>query len=103
MPRHDELRLQRLHLVEHADPCGALLRGGGVRGPDVLVAEYQHAAEDGLVLGLPEVVAVGDRRVSAAKLEAMALKDDIAGQRSESTRRVGRFSPTGSQAFNLPS
>ena len=49
----------------------------------MLVAEYQYAADDGLLLGLPEVVAVGDRLVSAPQLEAMALKDDVAGQGSE--------------------
>ena len=101
---HDELGRERLHLVEDGDPGGALLRGGGIGGPDVLVAEDEDAADDGLLLCLPEVVAVGDRTVSAPQFEAMASKSMSAVEGPTlSTRRVGRLSPTGSQAFSLPS
>jgi hypothetical protein len=60
-----------------------LLRGGGIGGPDVLVAEDEDAADDGLLLCLPEVVAVGGRLGSAPPFGAMALQDDVAGQGSE--------------------
>jgi hypothetical protein len=74
----DERGVERLHLVEQLDPGGALLRGRGVRHPDVLLLEEEHAADDRAVLGVPQVVAVGQDRGAAAQLEAGAL-DHYAG------------------------
>ena len=58
-PGTTQLRVEGGHLVEQVDPGGAVLRGGGVGDPDVLLLEEQDAAEEGAVLGLPQVVAVG--------------------------------------------
>ena len=67
-----------------------MLGGGGVGDPDVLLLEEQDAAEDGAVLGLPQVVAVGQAGGAALELEAVALEGEVAGQRGEVDQAGGQ-------------
>src|SRR6185437_3806581 len=68
--------------VQQGDPGGALPGLGGVGDPDVLAGEQQDAAEDGTLLGLPQVVAGGQRGRAALELEPVAFQGQ-AGQRDE--------------------
>jgi hypothetical protein len=54
----------------------------------VLTCEEQDAAEDGVVLGLPQVVAFG----TTTQLEPVAFKVQIAGQRSQVDQASARTS-----------
>jgi hypothetical protein len=80
MAGDDQLRLEGGHLVQQLDPGSAVVGGGGVVDPDVLLLEEQDATEESAVLGLPQVVAVGQFRRAAPELEAVALQGEIAGQ-----------------------
>ena len=100
---HDQRGFEGGHLVQQVDPGGAVVGGGGVGDPDVLLLEEQDAAEDGAVLGLPQVVAVGQCRRAALELEAWPSKVRSPVSGVSSTSRVGRFAPRAAHALSLPS
>ena len=96
-----EGRVQGGHLVEQLDPRGAVFGRGGVGDPDVLVLEQQDPADDRPVLGLPQVVAVGQSGVAALEVEHVALEGDVAGQLGQVDQSGGAVDADGLPGLEL--
>ena len=103
MSGDDQLRLLRLHLIEHVDPGSPLLRRRGIGRPNMFFLEHKHATNDGPVIGVPQIMPVRQQGRTSLDVESVTiqLKENI-NERGDRDQARWQVRPQRGPRLELP-